>query len=94
MNSEWTHESQSDQGSRVIQVLYDLSVPDINNPNKDSVLFPSSSFAFIYYLIRTILHSGGVIVDKNEGTLVRALKLIAAHAQTRKGDEDDSELVR
>ena len=49
--------------------------------------FPAPTFAFCFPLLHHVLKDGGVVVDKKEEILDKALAIVSAHSQLRCNDE-------
>ncbi|KAL4223498.1 eIF-2-alpha kinase activator GCN1 [Mactra antiquata] len=85
----WCEEPLNKQTTRVIDILYTNSVPETSSDDYNSYndnkteLYPAYSFTFMYYLLSCAVVNNGAVVNKNDTTIRKALKLITAHAQIR-----------
>ncbi|XP_071180493.1 stalled ribosome sensor GCN1-like [Mytilus edulis] len=91
VNSEWRKESPAEQGTRVVNFLYSLSISDNDDNDDENKLFPAFTFTFFYYLLSCVLRSGGEVVAKDIEPQSKAIVLISAHSEMRSTDDSDSD---
>ncbi|XP_067680434.1 stalled ribosome sensor GCN1-like [Haliotis asinina] len=84
----WTREARAEQAGRVIQLLHRAADLHLVLEEREQSLFPACTFAFIYYLLWSVLRKGAATVGGDEAVCGLALQLITEHAKMRKVGED------
>ena len=87
----WSGESIDKQTVRAVTELYQLTVPSKSRATFRAP-FPAPTFAYCFYLLRTVLTGHATIDTLSETLLLKALAIVSTHAQLR-SDLDDDEAI-
>ena len=95
--SDWTHESEAAQASRLIITLAQQTGTgkhqESGDSSHDSALFPAYAFAFVFYLLRCVLLDAGHTVKGDTKICSLAVQLIYSHSEMRSGEAEDGDAV-
>ena len=80
-------EPAAQQGRRLTQLLFNLSVGDSGSDDRKKLTAPV--FVMVFYLLKVVLERGGEAVGREEATMVNATKIIIAHAAMRQSEDGD-----
>ncbi|WAR01242.1 GCN1-like protein [Mya arenaria] len=95
-HNQWCDEQLQKQATRVVNILFAESVPEHEDEyyesNKDErkEMYPAPCFAFMFYLLSSVLTANGVAVGRDEAVMGKALKLISTHAKMRNDSKDQT----
>ncbi len=91
----WVDEPIKLQAIRAVEEIYSRTVQVKGCPKRPDVkIFPAPTFAYCFYLLRSILRNGGANIGGDEKVMAQALSVISAHAQMRGNQDDMSDEVR
>ncbi|XP_006818140.1 LOW QUALITY PROTEIN: stalled ribosome sensor GCN1-like [Saccoglossus kowalevskii] len=97
IDSEWCQEDLITQATRVVNMLYNTTVPTKNTQSygvtKKAESLPPASFSYCFPFLRCVLKDGGKEVHGDDVVMEMAVEIITVHAQLRSQSSVEQEQV-